>query len=243
MNMLAFFAIAAMLGAIFALACGIAAMVSDDKVFHLRSEQWMGWRVAWQAIAALFAALLLATAAYGATPPSADCVYDYPMITAEECRTYRSDMLAARDDEERVALRDSLHKVMEARARERGVTADDWRGLSLPPLRASARATGAEIAGSLALLIAVGAAIFIVFRTLQPGHDRRLIRCPETGGVAFVRAAWVSRGKRGVADLQVRSCDLWPERSNCTRGCLERYEQAPSGSLVSIEALRPYEHR
>ena len=238
MDMLAFFAIAAMIGAVFALACSVATMVFSGELLRLRSEEWIGWRVAWQAIAVLFAALLLATAAYGQALPRTECVYDYPMITAKECQTYRADMLAAQRDEERLALRVTLHEVMDARARERGVTADDWRGLSLAPLRDSTPATGAQIAGSLALLAALGAAVFIVFRTLRPGSNRRLMRCPETGGIAFVDA---EVGKETTP--RVRSCDLWPARKGCAQGCLERYGQTAPGFPVNIDALRPFELR
>jgi hypothetical protein len=241
MSMLAFFAIAAMLGAVFSLACGVAAMISNEEVLRLRSEQWMGWRVAWHAAAVLFAAAFLATAAYGEALPRAECVYDYPMITAEECRTYRADMLAAQSDEERLALRGTLHEVMEARAGERGVTVDDWRGLSLaPPADADAPLSGPRLA-AWAALGAIVAVALLVLRTLMPLRDTRLMRCPETGGIAFVGAERLRRGEATAAGLRVTSCDLWPDRKDCARECLARYAETAPGFLVNVGTLRPFE--
>jgi hypothetical protein len=53
-------AIAAALGAVFALMGGIAAMMYDGAVGAQRSEAWMGWRVLAQAVALLFIVLGLA---------------------------------------------------------------------------------------------------------------------------------------------------------------------------------------
>jgi hypothetical protein len=247
MTMLAFFATIAMLGAVFALACGVAAMVSDGEVLRLRSEEWMGWRVAWQAIAVLFAALLLATAAYGSAPVRAECVYDYPMLTAQECRAYRAGVLRATSDEERLTLLRNVNERMEARARERGTTPDDWRGLALVALAAGDSAaghvatTGTQIAVSAAMLALIVVVAFFVFRTLWPMRNVLLKRCPETGGISFVGIERVLRGKEPA--VEVRSCDLWPQRKDCARGCLARYDDSAPWFPVNIDQLRPFDHR
>jgi hypothetical protein len=59
--MFALLALAAAGGAVFALACGIASMAVDGEVVHRRSEVWMGWRVAFQAVALFFATLAFVT--------------------------------------------------------------------------------------------------------------------------------------------------------------------------------------
>jgi hypothetical protein len=242
MNMLTFFATAAMTGAVFALACGIASMVSNEKVLRLRSEQWMGWRVAWQAVAVLLAALLLATAAYGATPAPAECVYDYRMLTPQECRAYRAKVLRAASDEERLSLLRGVNEVMDARALERGISPDDWRGLSVDRLASPAAApSGRDIAASLGLLAAIAAAAFLVLKTVRPLRNARLLRCPETGGVAFVEVENAPYGKWTAP--RIRSCDLWPARKECVRGCLARYAESDPGLLVNVNALRPFEPR
>jgi hypothetical protein len=246
MNIFALLAIAAALGAVFALGCGIAAMATDGAVIHRRSEVWMGWRVACQAAALLFAAVMLATSAQGAASERTDCIYDYGMITDQECRAYRAKVLRAKSDEERLALHDELHRVIDARAGERGVSPDDWRGLAVAPLSASGRAsapaagTGLEMAVLLVGLAAVVTLAFFVVQALWPVRRMRLMRCPETGAIAFVGAANISRGEGKAPEVVVRSCELWPERSHCARGCLERYEEATPGYRVKIEALRPF---
>jgi hypothetical protein len=242
MSMLAFFAIAAMAGAVFALACGVAAMVSNGEVLHHRSEEWMGWRVVWQGIALLLVAMLLATAAYGAAPARAECVYDYALLTSQECRAYRARVLKATSDEERVALHTSVQEVMDARALERGISSDDWRGLAVAPLaRAGGTPSTADIAASLAFLVAIGAVALLVMRSLRPLRGSRLMRCPETGGIAYVQAEPVAHGQ-WVTPV-VRSCDLWPARKDCARGCLARYAEADRGLFFNVNALRPFEHR
>lgn len=63
-----------------------------------------------------------------------DCVYDYTFMTDHECRTYRAKVLKAKSEDERLRLRQDLHRTLDARAKERGTTSSDWRGLDLPPL-------------------------------------------------------------------------------------------------------------
>lgn len=117
MNVFTLLAIVAALGAIAALACGIGAMTNDGEVAHRRSEVWMGWRVAFQALALLLIVLGLVATAKAAAPAERECVYDYRYMTAQECRAYRYKVIKAKSDAERAALRDELHKVMDARAR------------------------------------------------------------------------------------------------------------------------------
>jgi hypothetical protein len=246
MNLFALLAIAAALGAVLALACGIAAMATDGAVIHRRSEAWMGWRVACQAAALLFAAVMLATSAQSAAPERTDCIYDYRMITDQECRAYRAKVLRAKSEEERLALHDELHRVIDARARERGVSPDDWRGLAIAPPSPSGRASapaagiGLETAVLMVGLAAVVTIAFFVGHALWPVRRLRLMRCPETGTIAFVSAASMSRGEGKAPAIAVRSCELWPRRQHCARGCLERYEEATPGYRAKIEALRPF---
>jgi hypothetical protein len=63
-----------------------------------------------------------------------DCVYDYAFMTDHECRVYRGKVLKAKSEDDRLRLRQDLHRVLDARAKERGTVASDWRGLDLPPL-------------------------------------------------------------------------------------------------------------
>jgi hypothetical protein len=61
------------------------------------------------------------------------------MLTEQECRAYRMKVLKARSSDERVALHEGLQRFVAARASERGVSSDDWRGLSAPRMAATAQ--------------------------------------------------------------------------------------------------------
>jgi hypothetical protein len=91
---------------------------------------------------ATFVAALIATSALVHAPAAAnqrgihtrDCVYDYAFMTEQECRTYRLKVLKAKSQGEQLRLRQDLHRVLDARAKDRGTAVMDWRGLELPPV-------------------------------------------------------------------------------------------------------------
>jgi hypothetical protein len=89
--------------------------------------------------------------------------------------------------------------------------------------------------------LAVGLVGFLRW-LLEPAFRNRLLRCPEAGCVAFVEAGRVFRSGGTIPELAVYSCELWPERKNCARGCLARYDEAAPGYRIKLEALRPFEH-
>jgi hypothetical protein len=91
--------------------------------------------------------------------------------------------------------------------------------------------------------IAVLALVVVAFvRYVVEGVSRkRLMRCPETGAVAFVGAERVSRRDGEAPAVIVRSCEFWPERKDCARGCLARYDETTPGYRVKLDALRPFE--
>ena len=55
-------------------------------------------------------------------------IYGYRMMSDQERNEYREKMRNARGDKERQALRDEHHKLMEARAKERGMSPPEGRG-------------------------------------------------------------------------------------------------------------------
>jgi hypothetical protein len=83
-------------------------------------------------LATIMTSFALAAVAGGGSR-TRECVYDYTFMTEHECRAYRMKVIKAKSEEERLALRRDLLRVLEARARERGTTTDDWRGLDTPP--------------------------------------------------------------------------------------------------------------
>jgi hypothetical protein len=84
--------------------------------------------------------------------------------------------------------------------------------------------------------VAFGVGGWFAFRGLWVARGMRLMRCPETGSIAFVDAVRVKDGARPI----VRSCTLQPERRECGSGCLERFDETAPGYRVKVEALRPF---
>lgn len=84
-------------------------------------------------------------------------------------------------------------------------------------------------------------AVVLLHRLTERALKNRLMRCPETGAVAFVGAERVSRGDGTAPQVIVRSCEFWPERKDCGQGCLARYDEIESGYRIRLDALRPFE--
>ena len=82
-------------------------------------------------------ALVLSTPA--AAQSTRGCVYDYAFLTAQECRAYRVKVLKAKSAEERLTLQEEVNQLMADRAKARGVADNDWRGLTLTPVKSVAR--------------------------------------------------------------------------------------------------------
>ena len=93
---------------------------------------------------------------------------------------------------------------------------------------------------SAIVLLALAAVVFLN-SIFERSTRKRLMRCPETGAVAFVGAEQISRGDGKASTLQVHSCEFWPERKDCARGCLARYNETAPGYRVRANALRPFE--
>ena len=87
-------------------------------------------------------------------------------------------------------------------------------------------------------VVASAGITFLVYWTLWWVGSTRLMRCPEVGAIAIVDAERVSHGE--ASGVTVRSCELWPEKKDCRRGCLVRYHETTPG-CVNLRALRPFE--
>lgn len=61
MSMMTALVFAALFATIGSLVAGITSMATNGEVGHYKSEQWMGWRVGFQALALLLIALALLT--------------------------------------------------------------------------------------------------------------------------------------------------------------------------------------
>lgn len=84
-------------------------------------------------------------------------------------------------------------------------------------------------------------AVMFVHWVIERRSNTRLMRCPETGAVAFVGTEEISRGNGKEPAVIVCSCEFWPQRKDCAHGCLARYNESTSGYRVKLDALRPFE--
>ena len=89
--------------------------------------------------------------------------------------------------------------------------------------------------------VAFAVVVFAAIVLLWLVSRARLMRCPETGSVAFVDADPLAIANGETAQIRVRRCDLWPKRQGCTQRCLVRYSETALGYQVGLEALRPFD--
>ena len=93
------------------------------------------------------------------------------------------------------------------------------------------------IAGALAVVAFPVVALWLIWLASRSW----LMRCPETGGVAFVDVDPLQTANGETVRVVVRQCDLWPEKQGCAQGCLVRHLETAPGYRVGLEALRPFE--
>jgi hypothetical protein len=93
----------------------------------------------------------------------------------------------------------------------------------------------------IAMTLAIVAFAVVAFWLVWLATRGRLMRCPVTGGVAFVDVNHVNGANGEAAQVGVRQCDLWPNRQDCAQGCLVRYSGPAPRFRVELGALRPFE--
>jgi hypothetical protein len=89
------------------------------------------------------------------------------------------------------------------------------------------------------IVVAFGALVYGLVEVFSRG---RLMRCPETDSITFVRVASAAPGEGKAPGLRVEHCDFWPEKRNCSQGCLARYSATSSAFRLNADALRPFKH-
>ena len=94
-----------------------------------------------------------------------------------------------------------------------------------------------EFASLLPITTAVIVALLVLgaFALIEVTTADRLVRCPQTGGVGMVRVDFL----KATDHAQVHSCDLWPERRNCSQECLRRVSKKDNAYRAALKALRP----
>lgn len=97
----------------------------------------------------------------------------------------------------------------------------------------------ATIAWAVGLAAWLVLTLYVVWIVRQIWKDRPM-RCPETGSIILVGVERVSPGEGHAPEPTVRRCRLWPDKMNCARGCLVRYEESMDGFPLKLDALRPF---
>ena len=91
------------------------------------------------------------------------------------------------------------------------------------------------------IAVALAVVAFAVVALMWLASRGRLMRCPETGSVAFVDVDPLQTANGETVRVGVRQCDLWPQKQGCAQECLARYSETAPGYQVELEALRPFE--
>jgi hypothetical protein len=99
------------------------------------------------------------------------------------------------------------------------------------------------LVGWITVAIAAAAVAVVAVWLVRVTSSNRLMRCPETGGVAVVDVDPVQSANGETVGGRIRQCDLWPERKGCAEGCLVRNSETAKGYPVDLEALRPFERQ
>jgi hypothetical protein len=97
------------------------------------------------------------------------------------------------------------------------------------------------IVGWIVAVVALLAFGGLLYWLIDIVSSDRLMRCPETGSVTFVRVGPAAGGDGNAPEVAVQRCDLWPGKKDCARGCLARYGESAPGLRVNLNALRPFE--
>lgn len=93
-----------------------------------------------------------------------------------------------------------------------------------------------EWAVGITTLLVMGALIRWIVELVPRG---RLIRCPQTGTMAFVEIGRASRADGREPKVIVEACDLWPEQYRCKGRCLVGRKWRPWHKWDEIEICDP----
>jgi len=66
--------------------------------------------------------------------------------------------------------------------------------------------------------------VFLIARGYFRYRGQRMVTCPQNGQSARVRLDAAKAALSSLSDgmdLHVTACDRWPERKDCTQGCVE----------------------
>lgn len=90
------------------------------------------------------------------------------------------------------------------------------------------------------IVVIVSVVGFVLYRLSNLLSQDLMMRCPETQSISVIRVAPAVGDDATAPKVTVRQCTLWPERKNCTQGCLARYPETTPGLRINLNALRPF---
>jgi hypothetical protein len=94
-----------------------------------------------------------------------------------------------------------------------------------------------------ALLISL---VFVVGTIYVRGQTRRVVRCPDTGGIAQVETGTLNEVLNSLFRrnrFRVEKCTRWPEQSGCAETCLSQIEAAPVDCRLRTIVRKWYDGR
>ena len=103
-----------------------------------------------------------------------------------------------------------------------------------------------EILTMIAPAIVPGVWVFLTILALVKvgSYSRqRLLRCPDSGAITLVELRERSNDsphKKVAIGYQIKSCQLWPGKKDCSRECLSRCHEDAGLFGFNLAALRPF---
>jgi hypothetical protein len=93
------------------------------------------------------------------------------------------------------------------------------------------------------LLIGITLAVGVVYAR---GHARRVVRCPDTGGIAQVETSALNEVLTTLfpgSGFHIEKCTRWPDQAGCAESCLGQIEAAPVDCQLRTIVKKWYEGR
>lgn len=99
----------------------------------------------------------------------------------------------------------------------------------------------------LALVVVLLLSVAFVVGTIYlQGEARRVVRCPDTGGIAQVETGTLNEVLRYLLPrrrFRIEKCTRWPEQSGCVESCLSQIEAVPVDCKLRTIVRKWYEGR
>jgi hypothetical protein len=101
------------------------------------------------------------------------------------------------------------------------------------------------MSGIIAVVLLIGSAV-IIGGVYARSRVRRVVRCPDTGGIAQVETGTLNEVLTTLfpgSGFQIERCTRWPEQAGCAEACLRQIEAAPVDCQLRTIVKKWYEGR